>query len=178
MKKMIIVTTVMAIALLTIIGSAPFVSAQSLSRVTGGGTVAPTETTQFGFGVTGTVGGAARGSFTCLMAGLFPGAPGFIPCPGDDCVMIVKGKVTSIDEIDTTSTPNTAKFSGTARVILSDAYQAMLGMPRIVEDVPFHVHVTEGGAGVGGIQLHIFGMHIPADGVDNTIVSGNIKIQD
>lgn len=153
---------------LLIVGFFAFFSvalAQPPARVTGGGTVTPEELTQFGIGVTGN-----RGHFTCLMAGLFTDG-GFIDCPGSDCVMIVQGKVTSLDAVS----EDAASFSGTATVILSDAYQEALGLPRIVKDVPFAVDVTEGGAGVGTLQLQIMGQGIPiSPGVVN---SGYINVQ-
>jgi hypothetical protein len=164
MKKLF--TVVMTLLIVGVLALPSVAVAQAPARVTGGGTVDPGALTQFGFSVTGNT-----GHFECLMAGLFPGGGPFIPCPGDDCVMIVEGKVTSLDSV----TATTANFSGTARVILSDAYQDALGMDRINTGVPFHVHVTEGGAGVGTLQLHIFAMHIPAD--PGTVNSGNIVIQ-
>lgn len=165
MKKLF--TVVMTLLIVGVLALPSVAVAQAPSRVTGGGTVDPGALTQFGFSVTGDT-----GRFQCLMAGLLDdGEGGFIDCPGNDCVMIVSGKVTLLDEVDDDS----AKFSGAARVILSDAYQAALGMPRIVMGVPFSVDVTEGGAGVGTLQLHIFGMDIPMS--PGTVVSGNIVIQ-
>lgn len=166
-RKRVLVMVGLANALLIvgILGVYSDVWAQPPARVTGGGTVTPGELTQFGIGVTGN-----KGHFTCLMAGLFTDG-GFIDCPGDDCVMIVQGKVTSLDAIS----DDAASFSGTATVTLSNAYQDALGLPRIVRNVPFSVDVTEGPAGVGTLQLHILGLGIPHS--PGPVNSGNINIQ-
>jgi hypothetical protein len=109
------------------LGAAPQ-SANGGGRGTVDGT---TPFSQFGFGVSVAVDGTVRGHFNCLMAG----ASRF---PGFD-LMAVRGRVTSASIGD-----GTATFSGSG--MLQTGNQGKF-------EATFHVIVTEGGPGVGTLQL-------------------------
>jgi hypothetical protein len=121
-------------ALLTALALAPTAFAAGPSAANGGGRGAVNGTTpfsQFGFGVTKGVDGSIHGSFNCLMAGSSQ-FPGFT-------LMAVRGQVTtavigqgaaSFDGVGMLQTGPDGKFPAT-----------------------FHVDVTEGGPGVGTLEL-------------------------
>ena len=88
---------------------------------------------QFGFGITRTADGTVRGYFNCLMAG----ASEF---PGFD-LMAVRGRVTTVA---VSGSGSAATFEGAGMFQTGN-----LGK----QPATFRVVVTEGGAGVGTLQL-------------------------
>ena len=86
---------------------------------------------QFGFGITRGPDGAVRGSFNCLMAGASQ-FPGFT-------LMAVRGQITAA-----TIGATTATFDGAGMFQTGNQGK---------QPATFHVVVTEGGPGVGTLQL-------------------------
>lgn len=140
--------------------SAPAVAAPPAAVVSGGGTgvwgvtvpamgiQAGAPASQFGLGVRMLGGGTADGHFNCLMAGRsqFDGFQ----------YMAVKGQVTA-----GTATAGTATFSGSGSVFFN-----FLGGGDSTgkASVTFTVTVTEGGAGVGALQLTVFNVPLGPGG--------------
>lgn len=150
MKKIVFVTAVMFGAAVSFAGSA---AAAAPIVVNGGGTGSWTAAgtppaSQFGMGVRIVGGGAAAGDFECLMAGrsAFPGFQ----------FMGVQGTVSAGTAITTT-----ASFSGAGTLLYN-----FDGSGRTERaDVTFSVNVTEGGPGVGTLQLTVFGVPFVPGGV-------------
>jgi hypothetical protein len=119
---------------------------------------------QFGVGVRILGEGATAGRFNCLMAGrsAFPGFQ----------MMAVRGSVTT-----GTATSTTASFSGAGTLL----YNFTGGDGRTQKsDVTFSVNVTEGGPGVGTLQLTVIGVPFVRGGVaafpPEFVASGQITI--
>ena len=117
---------------------------------------------QFGFGVIGDAAGT-RGHFNCLMAGSSQ-FPGFT-------MMAVRGGVTTA-----TIAGAAATFSGMGTLLYN-----FLGAGETQKaDVTFVVNVTEGGAGVGTLQLTVIGVPFVPGGVaafpPERVLSGQITI--
>ena len=153
MRKLLVVLIALA-AVAAIVPSA----ASARVAVNGGGigTVNGSDPfSQFGFAVTVTDGGSARGHFTCLMAG---GAafPGFEP------LMLVEGQVTA-GEADVAG--GEAQFSGAGTLNLGPA--GRMG-------AVFRVRVTDGGAGVGTLTLTVLDPFFPLP--TEHVLSGRISI--
>jgi hypothetical protein len=137
--------------------------------VNGGGTGSLSATgtppfSQFGLGVRVLGGGAAAGQFNCLMAGrsAFPGFE----------LMAVRGGVTT-----GTASSTTASFSGAGSLL----YNFTGGDGRTQKaDVTFSVNVTEGGPGVGTLQLTVIGVPFVPGGVaafpPEFVASGQLTI--
>lgn len=108
---------------------------------------------QFGFGVTRAADGAMQGNFNCLMAG----ASEF---PGFD-LMAVRGQITSV-----VVSGSTATFDGAGMFQTGNQGK---------EPATFRVVVTEGGPGIGTLQLTLltpFLFVMPTE----TVLNGNITI--
>jgi hypothetical protein len=109
-------------------------------------------------------GGAAAGHFNCLMAGrsTFPGFQ----------LMAVRGSVNA-----GTGTTSTASFSGAGTLLYN--FQAGDGRTQNA-DVTFAVNVTEGGPGIGSLQLTVTGVPFVPGGVaafpPEFVASGQITI--
>jgi hypothetical protein len=103
----------------------------------------------FGFTVSVTGGGNARGHFMCLMAG----RSDILGLP----IMSVTGRVTG-----GSVGAGTVTFSGTATVNLGNGV--------LFRGVPFQVQVWPGGPGVGVLQLSVIGAF---DGVPGDTAPGN-----
>jgi hypothetical protein len=119
----------------------------------GRGTVDGTPFSQFGFDVTRAADGEVRGYFNCLMAG----ASEF---PGFD-LMAVRGQVTTVAVSD-----NTATFEGAGMFQTGNQGK---------QPATFRVVVTEGGPGVGTLQLTLltpFLFVLPTE----TVLNGTITI--
>lgn len=119
---------------------------------------------QFGLGVKFLGAAAAAGHFECLMAGR-SAFPGFR-------FMAVEGRVTA-----GTSTATAATFTGTGTLL----YKFVDSDGRIQKaDVTFSVNVTEGGPGIGTLQLTVTGVPFVPGGVaafpPEWVSSGQIKI--
>jgi hypothetical protein len=119
---------------------------------------------QFGMGIRVLGGGTAAGQFNCLMAGrsAFPGFQ----------LMAVRGGVTA-----GTATTTTASFSGAGTLL----YNFTGGDGRTQKAaVAFLVNVTEGGPGVGTLQLTVTGVPFIPGGVaafpPEWVSSGQITI--
>ena len=117
---------------------------------------------QFGFGVIGE-GADTRGHFNCLMAGSAQ-FPGFT-------MMAVRGQVRAA-----TIAGAAATFSGMGTLLYN-----FLGAGETQKaDVTFNVTVTEGGAGVGTLQLTVIGVPFVPGGVaafpPEHVLSGQITI--
>jgi hypothetical protein len=137
--------------------------------VNGGGTGSLSATgtpafSQFGLGVRILGEGATAGHFNCLMAGrsAFPGFQ----------LMAVRGSVTT-----GTATSTTASFRGAGTLL----YNFTGGDGRTQKsDVTFSVNVTEGGPGVGALQLTVIGVPFVPGGVaafpPEFVASGQIAI--
>ena len=110
---------------------------------------------QFGFGVRFGEGGAASGSFNCLMAGS-SAFPGFEP------LMKVSGNVTggSVDHA-----AGTASFTGSGTLNLGPSGRM---------DALFLVTVREGGPGVGKLHLTVLAPFFPVP--EETVLTGQISI--
>jgi hypothetical protein len=148
---------------------APSAFAGDSILVNGGGTGSLSATgtppfSQFGMGVRILGGGTAAGHFNCLMAGrsAFPGFQ----------LMAVRGSAVS-----GTATTTTASFSG-AGTLLYNFTGGDGGTQKA--DVTFSVNVTEGGEGVGTLQLTVFGVPFVPGGVaafpPEWVSSGQIAI--
>ena len=135
------------------------VAAGNALKVTGGGTGTfgadldgdgDVDGSQFGLGVIVQGDGSAKGHFECLMAGR------------SDILglhlMSVAGQVAN----GSVSDDKSVTFSGVGSVNLGDGV--------IIRGVPFLVRVTEGGAGIGTLQLTVMGAF---DGVPGDAVIGN-----
>lgn len=151
MKRLLVLT---AALLLAGVLSAPSAVADSPVVVNGGGTGSWTPegtppASQFGMGVRILGGGAAAGHFECLMSGrsAFPGFQ----------LMAVQGKVTA-----GTATDTTASFSGAGTLLYN--FDGGDGRTQRTE-VTFTVNVTEGGPGIGTLQLTVFGVPFIPGGV-------------
>jgi hypothetical protein len=133
----------------------------------GNGSLSATGTppfSQFGLGVRILGEGATAGHFNCLMAGrsAFPGFQ----------LMAVRGSVAT-----GTATSTTASFSGAGTLL----YNFTGGDSRTQKsDVTFSVNVTEGGPGVGTLQLTVIGVPFVPGGVaafpPEFVASGQITI--
>jgi hypothetical protein len=166
MKRVLVLSTaLLASAAL----SAPSGFADGPALVNGGGTGSLSATgtppfSQFGMGVRILGGGAAAGQFNCLMAGrsAFPGFQ----------LMAARGSVTA-----GTATATTASFSG-AGTLLYNFTGGDGGTQKA--DVTFSVNVTEGGPGVGTLQLTVIGVPFVPGGVaafpPEWVSSGQITI--
>lgn len=132
-------------------------SAASPSATGGGrGTVdGVTAFSQFGFGVQFGPGGAATGSFNCLMAGS-SAFPGFEP------LMKVSGRVTG-GSVDVAA--RTASFTGSGTLNLG---------PSGHQDAVFLVSVREGGPGVGKLHLTVLAPFFPVP--EETVLKGEISL--
>jgi hypothetical protein len=148
---------------------APSAFAGGSTVVNGGGTGSLSATgtppfSQFGMGVRILGGGAAAGHFNCLMAGrsAFPGFQ----------LMAVRGSVSA-----GTGTTSTASFGGAGTLLYN--FQAGDGRTQKA-DVTFAVNVTEGGPGVGILQLTVTGVPFVTGGVaafpPEFVASGQITI--
>jgi len=123
--------TVVAL-LIAIAALAPSAVAGLTANGGGHGTVdGVTPFSQFGLGVTVADDGFVRGQFNCLMAGASQ-FPGFT-------LMAVRGRVTSA-----VMTASAATFDGVGMLQTGNLGKS---------DATFHVVVTEGGPGVGTLQL-------------------------
>jgi hypothetical protein len=151
-----------------VLSASPAVAAGPIVASGGGtGSWAPAGTppaSQFGLGVRILGGGAAAGHFECLMSGrsAFPGFQ----------LMAVQGKVTA-----GTATDTTASFSGAGTLLYN--FEGGDGRTQRA-DVTFSVNVTEGGRGVGTLQLTVFGVPFVPGGVaafpPEWVSSGQIAI--
>jgi len=103
----------------------------------------------FGFGVVGKPGGSARGHFMCQMAG----NEDFIGLK----LMLVEGRVSSVDFTSTTAT-----FRGTGSVNLANG--------TVFRGIAFTVSVSAGGPTVGTMQLTVIGAF---DGVPGDTIPGD-----
>jgi hypothetical protein len=135
-----------------LIAPSGFASPSALVNGGGTGSLSATGTppfSQFGMGVRILGGGTATGHFNCLMAGrsAFPGFQ----------LMAVRGSAVS-----GTATTTTASFSG-AGTLLYNFIGGDGGTQKA--DVTFSVNVTEGGEGVGTLQLTVFGVPFVPGGV-------------
>jgi hypothetical protein len=149
--------------------SPPAAPAGSAIVVNGGGTgswtpVGVPPASQFGMGVRVLEGGAASGHFECLMSGrsAFPGFQ----------LMAVQGRVNA-----GTATDTTASFSGVGTLLYN--FEGGDGRTQSA-DVTFSVNVTEGGRGVGTLQLTVFGVPFVPGGIaafpPEWVSSGQIAI--
>jgi hypothetical protein len=107
-------------------------AAPTIANGGGHGTVdGVTPFSQFGFGIAREPDGSVQGSFNCLMAGASQ-FPGFT-------LMAVRGQITAATISETTAT-----FDGTGMFQTGNQGKS---------PATFHVVVTEGGPGVGTLQL-------------------------
>jgi hypothetical protein len=161
--------TVVPLLLAATVLLAPSAFAGDSILVNGGGTGSLSATgtppfSQFGMGVRILDDGTAAGHFNCLMAGrsAFPGFQ----------LMAVRGSAAS-----GTATTTTASFSG-AGTLLYNFTGGDGGTQKA--DVTFSVNVTEGGEGVGTLQLTVFGVPFVPGGVaafpPERVSSGQIAI--
>lgn len=155
MRRAIVFTT--AVSVLVTLHPAQ-TAASTETRVTGGGTGTfgtdldadgDVDGSQFAMAIRIAEDGSARGRFLCLMAG----RSDFLGL----AVMSVAGPVT-----EGSASGDTATFEGTARI--------GLGEGEAFTDVPFRAVVTEGGPGVGTLQLTVIGAF---DGVPGDTDVGN-----
>lgn len=164
MKRLILFT----VALATLAVAAPAATADGPLVANGGGTgswapVGEPPASQFGLGVRFLGAGVAAGHFNCLMAGrsAFPGFQ----------FMAVRGEVTA-----GTATATSASFSGAGTLL----YHFDGSGPTQKASVRFFVNVTEGGPGVGTLQLTVTGVPFVPGGVaafpPEWVSSGQIKI--
>lgn len=136
-----------------VLSASPAVAAGPIVANGGGtGSWAPAGTppaSQFGMGVRILGGGAAAGHFECLMSGrsAFPGFQ----------LMAVQGTVNA-----GTASGTTASFSGAGTLLYN--FEGGDGRTQSA-DVNFSVNVTEGGPGVGTLQLTVFGVPFVPGGV-------------
>lgn len=137
--------------------------------VNGGGTGSWTPAgtppaSQFGLGVRILAGGAAAGHFECLMSGR-SAFPGFR-------FMAVQGRLDA-----GAATDATASFSGAGTLLYK--FEGDNGRTQKA-DVTFSVNVTEGGPGVGTLQLTVHGVPFVPGGVaafpPEWVASGQIKV--
>src|SRR5215207_3013812 len=150
----------LAVLFMLAVGATPLpVDAQSPTHVAGGGTGTfgadldgdgRIDGSQFGMGVIVEGGGAAKGHFTCLMAGR-SAILGL-------SLMAVQGRVTQ----GVANADGSVTFRGVATVNLGNGQQ--------FRGVPFVVTVTAGGPGVGTLQLTVVGAF---DGVPGDTTPGN-----
>jgi hypothetical protein len=144
-------------------------AADTATAVNGGGTgsLNPSGTppfSQFGMGIRIFGDGSAAGRFNCLMAGrsAFPGFQ----------LMAVRGAVTA-----GTGTTTAASFSGAGTLLYN--FTGGDGATHKA-NVTFAVNVSEGGPGVGTLQLTVFGVPFVPGGVaafpPEWVSSGQIKI--
>ncbi|MCA1701850.1 MAG: hypothetical protein LC808_00680 [Actinobacteria bacterium] len=166
MKRLLVLS---AALLVSSVLSAPSAVAGGPIVVSGGGTGSWTPAgmppaSQFGMGLRILGGGAAAGHFECLMSGrsAFPGFQ----------LMAVQGTVTT-----GTATSTTASFSGVGTLLYN--FEGGDGRTQRA-DVTFSVNVTEGGPGVGTLQLTVFGVPFIAGGEaafpPEWVSSGQIKV--
>ena len=145
------------VAVVALAASGPASAAPPAANGGGRGTLdGTTAFSQFGFGVTFGPAGSASGHFTCLMAGS-SAFPGFEP------LMKVSGTVTSGAA---EPTAGTATFTGSGTLNLGPSGRM---------DALFLVHVREGGAGVGRLQLTVLAPHFPLP--QETVLSGHISVR-
>jgi hypothetical protein len=123
------------VVLLAVLPTAAAATAPEKVNGGGRGTVdGVTPFSQFGFQVSKAADGEVRGHFNCLMAG----SSRFPPFT----LMAVRGQVTSL-----TVSGNTATFEGAGMLQTGNLGKSA---------ATFHVVVTEGGPGVGTLQLTAF----------------------
>jgi hypothetical protein len=131
-------------------------AASSIANGGGRGTLdGVTPFSQFGFAVRFGTGGAASGTYNCLMAGS-SAFPGFEP------LMKVSGSVTggSVD-----AAAGTASFTGSGTLNLGPSGRM---------DALFLVDVREGGPGVGKLRLTVLAPSFPLP--EETVLTGQISI--
>jgi hypothetical protein len=144
------------IAVVALAASGAASAASPIATGGGRGTVdGVTPFSQFGFGVRFGAGGAASGSFNCLMAGS-SAFPGFEP------LMKVSGSVAG-GSVDTAA--GTAWFTGSGTLNLG---------PSGHMNALFLVSVREGGAGVGKLHLTVLSPFFPVP--EETVLAGHISI--
>ena len=97
--------------------------------------------------------GSAHGHFMCLMAGN---------------AEILGLKLMAVQGPVTFGSPDGTTFGGTATVKVFHAFGN--GRESIIENVPYSVVVTPGGAGVGTLAMTVYGLF---DGVAGDVVLGN-----
>jgi hypothetical protein len=107
----------------------------------------------FGFAAVIASDGSAHGHFMCLMAGN---------------AEILGLKLMAVQGPVTFGSADGTGFGGTARVKVFHAFGN--GRESIFENVPYSVVVAPGGAGVGTLQMTVFGVF---DGVAGDVVLGN-----
>jgi hypothetical protein len=146
--------------LLVLVVAAVFVTPEAAAgvapeNVNGGGrgtTDGATPFSQFGFQISKAADGTVRGNFNCLMAG----SSRFDPFT----LMAVRGQVTSL-----TVSGDTATFDGSGMLQTGDQGKS---------PATFRVVVTDGGPGVGTLQLTLltpFLFVLPTEGVMNGHIS-------
>lgn len=150
-------TVLLLALLLATLGSAPVAGAQGPTVANGGGrgTVDGTPFSQFGFGLVVHPDGTAEGRFTCLMAGA--------SAVSGLRLMAVDGRITAASVAG-----GTVVFDGSGSVNMGDQGR--------VDGQTFRVTVTEGGPGVGTLQLTLIGpvaMELPTE----TVLSGRISVR-
>jgi hypothetical protein len=161
--------TVVPLLFVATVMIAPSAFAGDSTLVNGGGTGSLSATgtppfSQFGMGVRIPGDGTAAGHFNCLMAGrsAFPGFQ----------LMAVRGSAAS-----GTATATTASFSGPGTLLYN--FTGGDGGTQKA-DVTFSVNVKEGAAGVGTLQLTVFGVPFVPGGVaafaPEWVSSGQIAI--
>jgi hypothetical protein len=134
MKRRSFLGVVTSFLTLIVFAAAAFPPSALAGTANGGGHGTVDGTTpfsQFGFGVTTNADGSVRGSFNCLMAGAaqFPGFT-LMAVRGQVTHVVMSGAGASFDGAGMLQTGPDGKFPAT-----------------------FHVEVTEGGPGVGTLQL-------------------------
>ena len=144
------------VSAVALVASAEASAAAPIANGGGRGTIdGLTPFSQFGFGVRFGAGGAASGSFNCLMAGS-SSFTGFEP------LMKVSGSVIG-GTVDVSA--GTASFTGSGTLNLG---------PSGHMDALFMVEVREGGAGVGTLHLTVLDPFFPVP--EETILAGQISI--
>jgi hypothetical protein len=145
------------IAVVALAASGEASAASPIASGGGRGTVdGVTPFSQFGFGARFGAGGAASGSFNCLMAGS-SAFPGFEP------LMKVSGSVAG-GSVDMAA--GTAWFTGSGTLNLGPSGRM---------DALFLVSVREGGAGVGKLHLTVLSPFFPVP--EETVLAGHISIR-
>jgi hypothetical protein len=147
----------LAAAAVAVAASGPASAASPVASGGGRGTIdGVTPFSQFGFAVRfDGAGGAASGSFNCLMAGS-SAFPGFEP------LMKVSGSVTG-GNVDAVA--GTASFTGSGTLNLGPSGRM---------EALFLVSVREGGPGVGKLHLTVLAPFFPVP--EETVLTGQISI--
>jgi len=137
-------------------------AAQRSVQTTGGGTTSfgqdldgngAINLSHFGFAAVIASDGSAHGHFMCLMAGN---------------AEILGLKLMAVQGPVTFGSADGTRFGGTGTVKVLQAFGN--GRESIFENVPYSVVVAPGGAGVGALELTVYGVF---DGVAGDVVAGN-----